>query len=657
MLSHVAPTVVGSYRSFMANHAIMETVRTPFGKIEKPVALKNIPQLKEKTKTALQIKSMTDPDIGFQLPDRRRIDVNLDMDKKQSRMYDEIKAGILSDLNSMSDDQFQQSLPNILVQMKRLEQVALDPDLVLPEDKRTGELSNKEQWVTETIAQHLEDEGNRGVVVFCDSRLPLDKIADSLKKDGIESRKITGSEKPEHRQETERLYSEGKAKVVLATSAAEEGMNLQHGGHTLIHLDVPWVPKSITQREGRVHRQGQKSPFTTHYHATTGGSIEQEKQGILAKKAERIDELLGTKESETMALGKALSRNDLLQMLKGGEKSSQTKDALPWYEEDGDRLSDDLRINTMFARLESLLWKVSKGQDAAFREDDHPRDADGKFATSGGGGSASGSSLIPHDPVKAPDHIKALKIPPAWTEVMYNPDPNGALLVKGKDAKGRVQAIYSARHVSQQAQAKFSRIKELDRKFERIKAQNEQARRDVNLKERADCLALIMATGIRPGSDMDTQAKVKAYGATTLEGRHVQDRGGQVWLEFVGKKGVSLSIPVFDKDVSAMLIDRKRAAGDNGRIFATDSSRLLNYTHTLNGGSFKPKDFRTHLGTSLAAKEVETIPAPATKKEYEKRVRDVAKKVAKALGNTPTVALQSYINPFVFSAWRMPEWN
>ena len=652
MLSHVAPSVVGSYGSFMANHAIMETVRTPFGKINKPIALKNIPQLKEKTKTALQIKNMTDPDIGLQLPDRRRIDVSLDMDKKQARMYDEIKAGILSDLDSMSDDQFQQSLPNILVKMKRLEQVALDPDLVLPEEKRTGELSNKEQWAIEAISQHLEDEENRGIVLFCDSRLPLDKISAALEKAGIKSRNITGSEKPEHRQETERLYSEGKVKVVLATSAAEEGMNLQHGGHTLIHLDVPWVPKSITQREGRVHRQGQKSPFTTHYHATTGGSIEQEKQGILAKKAERIDELLGTRESENMALGKSLSRNDLLQMLKGGEKSSQTKDASPWYEDD-DRLSDDLRMNTMFARVESLLWKV-KGEDAAFREEEHPRDEDGKFATSGGG---SGSGFVPFDSAKAPDHIRALKIPPAWSEVVYNPDPDGALLVKGKDAKGRVQAVYSVRHVSLQAQAKFARIKELDRKFENIKAQNEQGRRDRNLKERADCLALIMATGIRPGSDMDTQAKVRAYGATTLEGRHVQERGGQVWLDFVGKKGVALSIPVFDKDVSAMLMERKRAAGDNGKLFATTSGRLLDYTHTLNGGAFKPKDFRTYLGTSLAAKEVDTIEPPTSKKEYEKRVRDVAKKVARALGNTPTVALQSYINPYVFSAWRKPEWT
>ena len=37
-------------------------------------------------------------------------------------------------------------------------------------------------------------------------------------------------------------------------------------------------------------------------------------------------------------------------------------------------------------------------------------------------------------------------------------------------------------------------------------------------------------------------------------------------------------------------------------------------------------------------------------KEFKDRVRAIAKQVAARLGNTPTIALQSYINPFVFDA-------
>jgi DNA topoisomerase IB len=38
-----------------------------------------------------------------------------------------------------------------------------------------------------------------------------------------------------------------------------------------------------------------------------------------------------------------------------------------------------------------------------------------------------------------PKHIQKLRIPPAWKDVKYNPDPNGSLLASGKDAKGRQQ--------------------------------------------------------------------------------------------------------------------------------------------------------------------------------------------------------------------------
>jgi DNA topoisomerase IB len=44
---------------------------------------------------------------------------------------------------------------------------------------------------------------------------------------------------------------------------------------------------------------------------------------------------------------------------------------------------------------------------------------------------------------------------------------------------------------------------------------------------------------------------------------------------------------------------------------------------------------------------------PKSQKEYKKMVKDVATIVSKQLGNTPTVALQSYIHPAVFAEWRV----
>lgn len=166
-------------------------------------------------------------------------------------------------------------------------------------------------------------------------------------------------------------------------------------------------------------------------------------------------------------------------------------------------------------------------------------------------------------------------------------------------------------------------------------------------------MKLIQQTGIRPGSDTDTGAKVQAYGATTLEGRHVHvDESGNVSLKFTGKKGVNLNIPVKDKSTAAMLVERKKTAGESGKIFDTDDAALRDYSHTLNGGGFKPKDFRTLKGTQTAIDEIKKLPVPKTEKDYKKAVMSVAKTVSQTLGNTPAIALQSYINPHVFSDWR-----
>jgi DNA topoisomerase-1 len=124
-------------------------------------------------------------------------------------------------------------------------------------------------------------------------------------------------------------------------------------------------------------------------------------------------------------------------------------------------------------------------------------------------------------------------------------------------------------------------------------------------------------------------------------------------LTFVGKKGVDLSIDVEDAALAKMLRKRAKEAGDAGRLFPDVSqSSLLDYTHSLDGGKFKTKDFRTMLGTRTAQQEIAKMTKPASATAYKKAVKAVATAVAKKLGNTPAVALSSYISPFVFAPWR-----
>ena len=316
-------------------------------------------------------------------------------------------------------------------------------------------------------------------------------------------------------------------------------------------------------------------------------------------------------------------------------------------------------------RLVAALATRLKYRQAQFREEDHPRDEGGKFAE-------AEKHDVPYETKKGekktrpewrmpgghelPAHLGKTKLPPGWRSAKVSTDPKHHVVAVGVDAKGREQRIYSEEHVRKQAAAKFQRIQEGIRKLDDIKRQNAHNLKsdDPNTRENAAVWRLINHTGIRPGSDRDTKAEKQAYGATTLLGQHVtQDKNGQVVLRFTGKKGVDLAIPIQDQSIASDLLKRKSAAGDGGRLFATDAGKLLDYTHTLNGGGFKTKDFRTIRGTIEARRAVEKLPRPQSEKERKKLIRQVAERVSETLGNTPTVALQSYIDPHVFDPWKL----
>jgi len=47
-------------------------------------------------------------------------------------------------------------------------------------------------------------------------------------------------------------------RVLVATDAAGEGLNLQKHCHRIIHFELPWNPNRLEQRNGRIDRYGQQ---------------------------------------------------------------------------------------------------------------------------------------------------------------------------------------------------------------------------------------------------------------------------------------------------------------------------------------------------------------------------------------------------------------
>jgi hypothetical protein len=68
---------------------------------------------------------------------------------------------------------------------------------------------------------------------------------------------IHGGVRREERRKAQELFTQDKTtRVLVATDAAGEGLNLQRA-HLMVNYDLPWNPNRIEQRFGRIHRIGQ----------------------------------------------------------------------------------------------------------------------------------------------------------------------------------------------------------------------------------------------------------------------------------------------------------------------------------------------------------------------------------------------------------------
>jgi DNA topoisomerase IB len=247
-------------------------------------------------------------------------------------------------------------------------------------------------------------------------------------------------------------------------------------------------------------------------------------------------------------------------------------------------------------------------------------------------------------------------IPPAWTDVHIADDLDSAkILARGRDSKGRGQTIYSAEHTESQAAVKFARVRELNRHLDKL---DHAIERDVDTNDHAAALALIRRLGMRPGSDRDTGAKEKAHGATNLRARHVTVDGDVVGLDFVGKKGVHIQLTVRDPLIARALSMRLATRSGDMPLFDTDEDRTRAYMQSTGvPREFLLKDLRTVHANVVALREIAVRgeEKPRSRMEFRRWRREVAEAVSSELGNTPVLALASYINPTVFDPWVQSE--
>ena len=309
----------------------------------------------------------------------------------------------------------------------------------------------------------------------------------------------------------------------------------------------------------------------------------------------------------------------------------------------------DVPDEVIVARDEATLRRL-------FGEDRNPftETLDGDPDVTLGSGRGSDAPYLGMRPV-TPDERKALRvegqpIPPAWTDVYVATDPDAAMLARGLDRQGRHQYIYSAAHEARAAAAKYERTKAV---AARVPALDAALQRDAMDDPTAAATALIRHFGLRPGSTADTKARKKAYGATTLQARHVRQYPDtmRTTLSFMGKSGQKVTVSTRDPWIYTL---RERwTAGKEGTtpLFDTSDGLVLLYVKQHLGEEFLTKDLRTLLANVMALDMVSSMRRPTTVAKFKAARTKIADAVAKALGNTRQVTLSNYIDPTVFAPW------
>ena len=257
--------------------------------------------------------------------------------------------------------------------------------------------------------------------------------------------------------------------------------------------------------------------------------------------------------------------------------------------------------------------------------------------------------------------IKALAVPPAWTDVWISPKANGHIQATGRDARGRKQYRYHGRFREVREGTKYHHMLAFAESLSAIrrKVQEHLALRGLpREKVLATVVHLLEATLIRVGSDEYARTN-KSYGLTTLKNRHVEVDGSALRFNFKGKSGKVWKLNVRDRRIAKVIRACQELPGqelfqyldDGGETRDVTSSDVNAYLREISGDDITAKDFRTWHGTVLAALALQEFEKLDSQAGAKRNIRDAIQKVAARLGNTPTICRKCYIHPEIITTY------
>jgi DNA topoisomerase IB len=262
------------------------------------------------------------------------------------------------------------------------------------------------------------------------------------------------------------------------------------------------------------------------------------------------------------------------------------------------------------------------------------------------------------------ERIRALAIPPAWTDVWICPWPNGHIQALGTDARGRRQYRYHDAWRARRDQEKFDHMLDFARALPQLRVtclDLLDATTDLSRERVLACAARLLDLGFfRIGSEGYAEQN-QSYGLATIRKEHVSVRDGMVTFDYVAKSGKQRIQSIVDPAVCQVVtaLKRRRCGGPEllayrrgGRWSDVKSNDINAFIKDVTGGDFSAKDFRTWNATVLCAVALAVSANVTSATGRNRAVVRAVKEVAHYLGNTPAVCRSSYIDPRVIDRYQ-----
>jgi DNA topoisomerase-1 len=261
-------------------------------------------------------------------------------------------------------------------------------------------------------------------------------------------------------------------------------------------------------------------------------------------------------------------------------------------------------------------------------------------------------------PVRGPDlqRIRALVIPPAWTDVWICPHAHGHLQATGRDARGRKQYLYHANWQDQANRAKFSKLRAFGDALPELRRSVARHMALPNLtktKVAAAVVELLDQTLVRVGNEEYARTN-ESFGLTTLRDRHARIRGPELRLRFHGKSGILQEVGLRDRRLARIVKQCQELPGqqllqyrtEHGRFRRLESADVNRYLRQITGLNVTAKDFRTWKATALVLEVLlERAAESLTAAEAKRALAQAIRQAAAALGNTITICRKYYVHP------------